>query len=110
MVDILSDILQHSTLSQDALERERGVILKEKEVVEQNTEEVLFDYLHAAAYQGTPLARTILGDTENIKNISREDLTNYIKTHYTAPRMVVAAAGSFNIPLHQPRCLPRKWH
>jgi processing peptidase subunit beta len=98
MVDILSDILQNSTLSKDALERERGVILKEKQVVEENTEEVLFDYLHAAAYQGTPLARTILGDTKNIESITRDDLVNYIKTHYTAPRMVVAGAGTFATP------------
>ena len=35
--------------------------------VETNLQEVVFDYLHATAYQGTPLGRTILGPTENIK-------------------------------------------
>jgi processing peptidase subunit beta len=94
MVDILSDILQHSTLSKEHVERERGVILKEKEVVESEVEEVVFDYLHAAAYQGTPLARTILGETHNIKSLQREDLAQYIQTHYRGPRMVVAGAGA----------------
>ena len=43
---------------------------------------------------GTPLARTILGPVENINSITADDITRYIKTHYTAPRMVLAAAGA----------------
>ena len=36
-----------------------------------NLQEVVFDHLHAVAYQGTPLGRTILGPAKNIKSISR---------------------------------------
>ena len=61
--------------------------------VEMNLQEVVFDHLHAVAYQGTPLGRTILGPAKNIKSISRDDLVHYIKTHYTGPRMVLAGAG-----------------
>jgi processing peptidase subunit beta len=43
--------------------------------------------------QGTPLARTILGPTENIKTIGQAQLLDYINTHYKGPRMVVAGAG-----------------
>ena len=60
-VDILSDILQRSALEQRAIERERGVILRESEEVEKEIEEVLFDHLHATAFQHTGLGRTILG-------------------------------------------------
>jgi len=88
--------LQNSALSKQNIDRERSVILKEKEVVERNYEEVIFDYLHDIAYQATPLQRTILGTEENIKNIQREDLVTYIDTHYTGNRMVVAAAGGVN--------------
>ena len=35
--------------------------------VETNLQEVAFDYLHATAFQGTPLSRTILGPSENIE-------------------------------------------
>ena len=66
-VDILSDILQNSTLGEAEIERERGVILREMQEVETNLQEVVFDHLHSTAYQGTPLGRTILGPTENIK-------------------------------------------
>jgi len=92
-VDILSDILQHSKLENAAIERERDVILREQEEVDKQMEEVVFDHLHAVAFQGQPLGRTILGPKENIQSISRDDLVNYIKTNYTADRMVLVGAG-----------------
>lgn len=95
-VDILSDILQNSTLGEAEIERERGVILREMQEVETNLQEVVFDHLHSTAYQGTPLGRTILGPSENIKSITAKNLRDYINTHYKAPRMVLAAAGGVN--------------
>ncbi|PWY65737.1 putative mitochondrial processing peptidase beta subunit [Aspergillus heteromorphus CBS 117.55] len=92
-VDILADILQNSKLEASAIERERDVILREQEEVDKQLEEVVFDHLHATAYQGQPLGRTILGPKENIQTISRDNLTEYIKTNYTADRMVLVGAG-----------------
>ncbi|XP_043212095.1 mitochondrial-processing peptidase subunit beta-like [Amphibalanus amphitrite] len=92
-VDILSDIIQNSQFGEQEIERERGVILREMQEVEMNLQEVVFDHLHAVAFQGTPLGRTILGPTKNIKSISRQDLVDYIKDHYKGPRMVLAGAG-----------------
>lgn len=92
-VEILSDILQNSKFDEQAIERERGVILREMQEVEMNLQEVVFDYLHSVAFQGTPLGRTILGPTKNIKSINRDDLRSYIDTHYKGPRMVMAGAG-----------------
>jgi hypothetical protein len=119
-VEMLSDILLNSSFSQArmrmlppsppptpldapffpsdppqaAVERERDVILREMEEVESQIEEVVFDRLHEVAYVGTPLARTILGPVENINSIMADDIVKYVKTHYTAPRMVLAAAGA----------------
>jgi mitochondrial-processing peptidase subunit beta len=93
-VDIISDIIQNSTLSEEHIERERGVILTEMHEVGKNTEEVSFDYLHSLAFQGSSLGYTILGPAKNIRSITRADLQDYIKTHYTADRMVIAAAGA----------------
>ena len=92
-VDILADILQNSKLEEAAIERERDVILRESEEVDKQLEEVVFDHLHATAYQGQPLGRTILGPRQNIRDITRTELTNYIKTNYTADRMVLVGAG-----------------
>mmetsp|Transcript_98765 Transcript_98765/g.180655 ORF Transcript_98765/g.180655 Transcript_98765/m.180655 type:complete len:474 (-) Transcript_98765:79-1500(-) len=92
-VDILADILQHSTLDQDHLNFERSVILREMEEVEKTVEEVIFDRLHLTAFHNSPLGFTILGPVENIQSITRDQLRDYIQTNYTADRMVLAAAG-----------------
>ncbi|GAA5913563.1 mitochondrial processing peptidase [Sporobolomyces salmoneus] len=92
-VEIISDILTQSKLEQGAIERERDVILREQQEVDKQIEEVVFDHLHAVAFQGQPLGRTILGPKENILSISRDDLSNYIKTNYTADRMVLVGTG-----------------
>jgi len=93
-MEILSDIIQNASFDPAAINRERDVILREMQEVEKEPEEVVFDRLHETAYMGTGLGRTILGPTENILSISRDDLTSYINTHYTAPRMVIAGAGA----------------
>lgn len=51
-VEVLSDILQNSTLDNAAIERERDVILREQQEVDKQMEEVVFDHLHATAFQG----------------------------------------------------------
>ncbi|KAL0546707.1 hypothetical protein IC582_016619 [Cucumis melo] len=93
-LDILADILQNSKFDEHRISRERDVILREMEEVEGQTEEVIFDHLHATAFQYTPLGRTILGPAQNIRTITKDHLQSYIQTHYTAPRMVIAASGA----------------
>ncbi|TYJ53981.1 mitochondrial-processing peptidase subunit beta [Cryptococcus floricola] len=93
-VDILSDILQNSKLEETAIERERDVILREQEEVEKQYEEVVFDHLHAVAFQGQALGNTILGPKEHINSIAKGDLQHYIQTNYTADRMALIGAGS----------------
>eukprot|EP01132_Coremiostelium_polycephalum_P005583 gene5583-6950_t len=93
-VDILSDILQNSKFDSKLIDEERGTILSEMEHVQSKEAEVVFDQLHAAAFQGSSLGRTILGPVENIKSITRDDIQNFIKQNYTGQRMVIAAAGA----------------
>jgi hypothetical protein len=51
-VDIISNILQNSKLESSTIEREHDVILCEQQEVDKQHEEVVFDHLHAVAYQG----------------------------------------------------------
>ncbi|XP_078340275.1 mitochondrial-processing peptidase subunit beta-like [Crassostrea virginica] len=95
-IDILSDIIQNSKLDEVDIHNERDVILREMEEVETNMQEVIFDHLHSTAFQGTPLGRTILGPTANIQSLKRRDMTNFIKTHYTPSRVVLAGAGGID--------------
>jgi len=95
-VEIISDILLNSKMEEAAINRERDVILREMSEVNKNQEELVLDHLHATAFQGTSLGRTILGTEENIRGLTRQDLVDYITTHYTAPRMVIAGAGAID--------------
>ena len=65
---------------------------------------MVFDHLHATAFQYSPLGRTILGPAENVRSITRQHLADYIAANYTAPRVVVSAAGEE--PLLRPRAAP----
>lgn len=91
--EILSDLTLNPTLDQRAIEAERAVILRENDEVNEEPEEVVIDHLHATAFQGHSLGFSILGPVDNIKSISQKDLRDYITTNYTAPRIVLAAAG-----------------
>jgi mitochondrial-processing peptidase subunit beta len=93
-LDILSDIVQNSVYPEKAIEAERSTIIREAEEVAKISEEVVFDLLHETAYKGSSLGRTILGPTQNINTITREDLTNFVSTHYTTANIVVVGAGA----------------
>jgi processing peptidase subunit beta len=93
-MEVLSDILINSKLDEAAITRERDVILREMEEVNKQYMEVILDHLHETAFMGTGLGRTILGPEQNIRNLTKHDLEDYIKTHYTADRFVIAAAGA----------------
>lgn len=93
-LEILSDILINSRLDEGAVHRERDVIIREMEEVNKQQEEVILDYLHEVAFSKCGLGRTILGPEENVRQLTRQQLQDYITTHYTAPRMVVVGAGA----------------
>ncbi|ESO91311.1 hypothetical protein LOTGIDRAFT_105568 [Lottia gigantea] len=95
-VDLISDIVQNSKITEENVEKERGVICREMQEVNYDMREVVMDYLHTVAYEGTPLGFTILGPSENVNTISRSDLVNFRNTHYKPQRMVLAASGGVN--------------
>ena len=92
-VDILTDILQHSTFDEKELARERDVIIQEIGQSEDTPDDVVFDRFQEAAYPDQALGRSILGTVERVMSMSRDDLKGYLAAHYNAPAMVVAAAG-----------------
>lgn len=67
VVDLLADVLRNSKFSVEDVEVEKQLLLKQLEEVENNQEEVVWDMLHASAFQGTPMALSPYGKTEAIK-------------------------------------------
>jgi len=92
-IDLVSDILQNPLFPEARIEHERSVILREAEEVSKDLQEVILDNVHALAFQDSTLGYTILGPEKNILSLTRKDLQQYIQTHYSADRMVVAACG-----------------
>jgi predicted Zn-dependent peptidase len=93
-VDILADILQHSTFAPAELERERAVILQEIGQAQDTPEDIIYDYLQEQAFPEQSMGRPVLGRAAIIRNISRDAVAGYLARNYAAPGMVLAAAGN----------------
>ena len=92
-IDILADILQHSTFEEDELTREREVIVQEIGQSEDTPDDVVFDRFQEAAYPDQALGRSILGTVERVTSMTQDDLRSYMAKYYSASSMVVAGAG-----------------
>jgi processing peptidase subunit beta len=95
-VEILADLIKNPTFANADVDKESGVVLRELQESENDLKTVTMDYLHAAAYQGTPLSYSILGTTQTVKWLTRNELLAFVGTHFKPPRMVLAAAGGVN--------------
>ncbi|NVN11688.1 M16 family metallopeptidase, partial [Nguyenibacter vanlangensis] len=93
-VDIIGDILTHSTFAPDEVERERGVILQEIGQANDTPDDIIFDHFQETAFPGQPMGRPTLGTEPLIREMSRETLMRYMRTHYTTANTVIAAAGN----------------
>ena len=92
-LDILSDILQHSTFEPEELERERAVILQEIGQANDTPDDIIFDHFQECAYPDQAMGRPVLGRPEIIRRLGRDAVVAYLRDHYGAQRMVLAAAG-----------------
>ena len=92
-VDILADILQHSTFEERELERERAVIVQEIGQTRDTPDDLVFDRLQEVAFPDQPLGRSILGTAERVGGFDRRTLRDYMGAHYRASGMVATASG-----------------
>ena len=93
--DILFDMVYHSAFTQAAAETERGVILEEIDMYEDTPDDLCAEKLFGAVFQGSPLARPILGAPETLETMTGDFLRDYHHSHYRGDNTVVALAGSF---------------
>ena len=93
-VDIIGDILCHSSFEPEEVERERGVILQEIGQANDTPDDIIFDHFQAAAYPSQPMGRPVLGTEAIIRGLKRDALPGFMAAHYTPKNMVVTAAGN----------------
>ena len=92
-VDIIGDILQHSTFDAEELARERAVVLQEIGQAEDTPDDIVFDHFQSAAFPDQPMGRPVLGKAEIVGSLSGETIRGYMHRHYAPSRLVLAAAG-----------------
>jgi predicted Zn-dependent peptidase len=93
-LDILADILQHSTFEPEEMERERTVILQEIGQANDTPDDIVFDHFQECAYPDQAMGRPVLGRPEIIRRLQPDAVGAYLRDHYGARRMILTAAGN----------------
>lgn len=94
-LELFNDIVFHSTFPEDEMDKERGVILDEIASYLDQPEEAIYDDFEDLVFANHPLGRNILGTTESVNNLSKEDIRNFIKANYHTDKMVIAVLGDY---------------
>lgn len=95
-LDLIADIITQPTFPEKELKKEKDVILDEINSYKDNPSEEIYDLLEENLFAGHALAKSILGTPEHIMKFTREDALQFIRTHYTAGKMVVCTVGDLN--------------
>jgi len=96
-IDLLADIFLHSLFSPQEIERERGVIFQEINMVEDTPDELIQDLFNQHYFLGHPLGKPILGSYQSISPLTQTDLTEFFRTYYLCPsRIIVSVAGKLD--------------
>ncbi len=90
---LLADMLLAPSLPSDEVDSERHVVLEEIAMYEDEPQDRVHDLLAEAMYGDRPLGRRVLGDAAVIESIPVAEIADYHRERYTAPNLVVAAAG-----------------
>jgi predicted Zn-dependent peptidase len=95
-VDVISDMMTSSVVRSSDVDSERGVILEEISMHEDDPGDVVHDAFAAALFGDTPLGRPILGTVESINSLQRSAIHGYYRRRYRPENMVIAAAGNLD--------------
>ena len=95
-LDFVNQTVFHSLLPAVELEKERGVILEEMKMFEDNPMRHVYDQFVSQVYSATPLGRPIIGLPEIIKSVQRQDFINHLDRWYLPQNMVLTVAGGLD--------------
>ena len=93
-VDVLSDLLLHPQFDEEEIAREKRVVLEEIKMVEDTPDDLVHELFTQRFWSGHDLGRPILGVPETVEPLDGGILRDYFKRVYTAPNLVIAAAGN----------------
>jgi predicted Zn-dependent peptidase len=93
-IDVLSDMVTGSLIEAREVDAERGVILDEIAMNEDDPSDSVHEAFAAQLFGDTPLGRPILGTVESINAITRQQITEHYAARYRPENLVVAVAGN----------------
>ena len=95
--DLLVNAVRNPLFPEAELAKEKGVVIQEIKMGEDNPQRKLFKELFALAYKGHPYGRPIIGYEETVSAMSRADVTAYFQRHYRWDNMAVVIVGDFDM-------------
>jgi predicted Zn-dependent peptidase len=95
-VDVVGDMVANSVLDEGEVETERGVILEEIAMYEDEPSDLVDDVFAAHFFGDSPLGRPILGTNDTIRALSRDRIAEQYRDAYMPSGLIVTAAGSLD--------------
>ncbi len=92
-LDVLSDLVLNPTFTDTDIERERGVILEEIKIDEDNPDVLVHEIFTQNFWKDQPLGKPILGTTQTVSGLAQATLFDYHNDRFRAGNMVFSAAG-----------------
>lgn len=92
-VDLLTDIVFHSTYPQAEIDKEVEVIVDEIESYNDSPAELVYDLFENAVFGGHPLGHNILGTAEKLRRYTTADALRFTRRHYRPENSVFFAYG-----------------
>ena len=95
-IDVLADMVTSSLIEPKDVDAERGVILEEIAMNEDDPSDTVHEAFAAQLFGDTPLGRPILGSVDSINSITRGQIAEHYAARYGPENLVVAASGSLD--------------
>ena len=95
-LELLGDIVFHSTFPQHEIEKETEVIIDEIQSYEDNPSELIFDDFEDMIFRNHPLGRNILGKPDLLRSFRTEDVLSFTKRLYQPGNMVFFVQGQYD--------------
>jgi predicted Zn-dependent peptidase len=95
-IDVLADMVTSSLIAPKDVDAERGVILEEIAMNEDDPTDTVHEAFAAQLFGDTPLGRPVLGTVDSINGITRAQIAEHYEARYRPENLVVAAAGGLD--------------
>ncbi len=95
-LDVLTDLVLNPVFELPEIERERGVILEEIKIDEDNPEVLVHEIFTQAFWKDHPLGKPILGTSKTVARLDRESLLAYHGDRFHGGNMIFSAAGDLD--------------